>query len=1141
MPNLRGALVPWLPSWKGRRAAVAVALAVGVGLACKSAPAPTPVASVCGQHSDIESAQSLSDVYLSGGNYDEALPLLLCAVELHLKAPAPDLPAVATLRGKLGDVYLLRRNCQDAQAQYQQALDLLGQTSNPSTAALAGALDNQANGYIICGANYEKALAPLERALELRKQMLPPNPAGVAGAQQRLGVANYNLRRFDAAISHHQQALDLRSMPPADPQAVAAAHKSLGDAFRGRSDATFSADDQTQAIEHFQLALAAVPAGAKPDPVVVAGAEGGLGGVYLRLGRLDQARPHFEKALETIKAAPDAQPLEKAAALNNLAAVYLDQADYTPALDLLRQSLAILEATPGSADTATFYENLADVFLLTGESSSAQQYYQRALEMRRKDSRSGPLETATSLNSLARLYFSKKDNAQALKYAEQALTLVEDQYGAGHPATDRFLNDVARISRAGGDTARALQLYQRALAIRKASQPADHPSIATSLYNLAALHISRQEYDQALPLLKEALAIQERSLGPEHPSTAISRGNLGILYASLGDTPQALKLLDEALHVEDRVFDRVFAGASERQKLWFTQANRSTYNAALSLVNRRLSNDPAAVRFGLKLVLERKGIVLDAEAQAQAARGANLTGEALAAQQRLQQNRGALAQLVLRGPGGQSFDAFPKRIQELETLIAQDEQLLARQSSGVARLSFLREVAPDQLALRLPKDAVLVEFVRIQDWAEAAQGFGDTGRYLAFVLTPDNRVALADLGDAGRIDGAVVAALEAINSPNFVRDPAGASRQADAALTALYGLTVAPLRAHLAAQQRLIISADGELNKVPFVALRSPQGRYLIEDYIISYVATGRDLLRQAPPKASGGDLFLVADPTFDAAEVLAPLTSPVRGGRAAELRIKWPRLPGTALEAQSIPPLVTGSSKVVLTGKDATEAAVQARLSSSPPRVVHFATHGYFLKDQVVPLSRLEDLIGADSGLTTRAPEVVTLEVPSWFSADEDPEAGTRAISTMGRSLLALAGANFAVTAEPANDGILTALEITGWDLRSTELVVLSACQTALGEVSVGQGVFGLRRAFALAGAQNLVMSLWPVSDQVTLEQMQRFYQELGRGRSTADALRQAQLETIRLSPAEMQRRFGQPTAPVNVWAPFILQQTVN
>jgi CHAT domain-containing protein len=200
-----------------------------------------------------------------------------------------------------------------------------------------------------------------------------------------------------------------------------------------------------------------------------------------------------------------------------------------------------------------------------------------------------------------------------------------------------------------------------------------------------------------------------------------------------------------------------------------------------------------------------------------------------------------------------------------------------------------------------------------------------------------------------------------------------------------------------------------------------------------------------------------------------------------------------------------------VLVGEQATEGAVKAVRS---PRIMHLATHGFFLTDEELDLS--QDTRG---GFGQRD-----------LSVQARPS-GKRYENPLVRSGLAFAGANQAAQTTEGDDGILTALEITGMDLYGTELVVLSACDTGVGEIKNGEGVFGLRRAFALAGAKNLLMSLWPVSDEITAKQMKAFYQNL-QTLPPAEALRQAQLETIK----ELKAQYN-GIAPPGLWAPFILQ----
>jgi CHAT domain-containing protein len=426
----------------------------------------------------------------------------------------------------------------------------------------------------------------------------------------------------------------------------------------------------------------------------------------------------------------------------------------------------------------------------------------------------------------------------------------------------------------------------------------------------------------------------------------------------------------------------------------------------------------------------------------------------------------------------------------------------------------------------------VIEFVRIRDWDEAKKGWTDTYRYLAFVLTSDSQVTLADLGEAAPIDAAINKTLMLIDRSAYPLYLQTYARQADAALSDLYERLLQPLEAAVGTRQRLILSPDGELNRVPFAALRTPDGRYLVEQRVLSYVASGCDLLRGPTGVAPTVDLLLVANPAFDDQAVLHTAAVSGEAVRARDFAARFRQLPGTAREAQTVPPLVKGAQKQILEGKQATESAVRAVAS---PRVLHLATHGFFLQEEVFAVpERLttSTWIGEEP---TRG--LGLAQGPPALSVKGRP-AGAVA-SPMVRSGLALAGANHARTITTGDDGLLTALEVTGMNLYGTDLVVLSACQTAVGDVRVGEGVYGLRRAFVLAGARNLMMSLWPVDDELTVTQMERFYQAYGQGVSLADALRQAQLQAITELRTRTKEVVGEELAPVKLWAPFIVQQT--
>jgi CHAT domain-containing protein len=293
-------------------------------------------------------------------------------------------------------------------------------------------------------------------------------------------------------------------------------------------------------------------------------------------------------------------------------------------------------------------------------------------------------------------------------------------------------------------------------------------------------------------------------------------------------------------------------------------------------------------------------------------------------------------------------------------------------------------------------------------------------------------------------------------------------------------MVTAEIRPLLGGARHLLVSPDGALNLLPFDLLVDEEGRYLVERYQITYLTSGRDLLRLGEPFGSQSGPVIIADPDYD--EGGAPATSE-GGTRSASLgETTWRRLPGTAEEAAAITRLL--GDVTTLVGADATEEALKALHG---PRILHLATHGFFLADQIAPHGE-RGVVRVDRD----APE-------SGLTKLEDP---------LLRSGLVLSGAN--LRKSQSEDGIVTASEVSGLDLWGTKLVVLSACESGVGEVKNGRGVYGLRRTLVLAGAESLVMSLWQVADQATRDLMVRYYTYLRDGHGRTDALRRARLDLL-------------------------------
>jgi CHAT domain-containing protein len=267
--------------------------------------------------------------------------------------------------------------------------------------------------------------------------------------------------------------------------------------------------------------------------------------------------------------------------------------------------------------------------------------------------------------------------------------------------------------------------------------------------------------------------------------------------------------------------------------------------------------------------------------------------------------------------------------------------------------------------------------------------------------------------------------------------------------------------------------------------------QYLLKNYTITYVTTGRDLLRLSLSNPARQSPVLFANPNYDrgAATQIASKSPPDKENRSSadSNSLQFGPLEGTKQEAEAIMPLLKGAT--LLTQAQASENALK---QVSSPQILHLATHGFFLED--VPL------------VTPANPfdRAGTIAVP--FSGARKPSGSQE--NPLLRSGIALAGAN--QRRSGSEDGVLTALEATNLKLRGTKLVVLSACETGVGDVPNGDGVYGLRRAFVLAGSESQVFSLWKVDDYGTKELMVKYYQRLLRGEGRSEALRQVQLEML-------------------------------
>ncbi len=771
---------------------------------------------------------------------------------------------------------------------------------------------------------------------------------------------------------------------------------------------------------------------------------------------------------------------------HNLALVYKTQGDYAQAEPLFRRALPVIEKAGGAnhPDVANAADNLAAVYLQMGDYARAEPLFQRALAIREKVRGPDHPAVAYSLNNLATLYDRLGQYAKAVELHQRALAIKEKRFGTGHPEVALSLNNLARLRANQGDNEQAKQLYQRALAILEKKPGAADLDLAHSLNDLAVLYQGEGNYAQAEPFYHRSLAIWEKLLGPEHALVARSLVNLFSLHRERNDPQPAVSFLARANEISERDISRNLLAGSERQKLAYLELFPRQINNAIELHLQLAPGDPPAIRLALTTLLRRKGRTLDAMTDIIARLRRHTDAQSQVLFDQLAAARSQLAALTIRGPNPSDPARFRAQVGQLEERMEKIEGEISDRSAEFK--SSFQPVTLANVQAALPKGSVLVEFALYAPFNSQTRSFG-SARYVAYALASDGLPRWADLGKAAEIDREVDDLRRALRTPGRA-EVKRLARRVDEKL-------MRPVRALLGGAQRVFISPEGSLNLIPFAALIDERGRYLVERYSFSYLTSGRDLLRLQATAESKSQPLIVADPEFG--DIASATKQSDRGlglqanneQNAAALpglpRVSFRPLPGTAGEAQALLRILPQAR--MLTKRQATETAIK---QISSPSILHIATHGFFLKEAEAKPDQTRGLglSGADAAaISNRA-------------SSDNP---------LLRSGLVLAGAN--ERRSDNDDGIMTALEVAGLDLWGTKLVVLSACNTGVGEVKRGEGVYGLRRALVLAGAETQVISLWPVPDKGTRDLMVAYYRALQRGEGRSDALRHVQLRMLR------------------------------
>jgi CHAT domain-containing protein/tetratricopeptide (TPR) repeat protein len=959
----------------------------------------------------------------------------------------------------------------------------------------AGLQARAAQDHAGAAAHFEAAAQAYATAGDLRRE------AVVLGT---LGVAWWSAGDLEAAGRAYERALEARQRL-GDPLLVGRTLNALG-------SVAMRLSDYPQALRRYEAAR---------DVRRRIGDRGGLGvtlsyigNVHYLRGDLVAARTSYIEALEVL--GDQARPADLHPARLGLANVHWALGEYREALALYRREKDQLRAQGEARELAATQRNLAQTLRVLGDYGGALDELRQARET--QEAAGDRWELAATLNSMAIVHLDLGDLPRALDVAMQAEKVAREAGNAAELA--RILDNQALVQQLLGYAERARETYEKAHA--EALAAGDTLAVRSALVGLGHLHFEKREHEAALRRYRDALAIDLRQ---GSPLAGQDRLDIGNALARLGDLEAARREFGAAVQLgrdtgsndllwksflglaecHDRAGEldsaRVYNARaiqlleherspdlSEDKKATLLARSAFAYEAQIDVLARLHERRPERGFAALALATAEQGkaralvdLLQESHMDLSAGLDPQLVNERVEVERRLTGLQYQLRTLAARGAPADTLAALRRaRTQEEErrsTLLDR----LRRSNPRFATLDAGQPSTPAELGRDLLRDgrALLLEY-----------SLGDSASY-AWAVTKRG-VVQRRLAPRATIEAAVQRLRAALVDPT----PAG-DRGLVAASVALHDLVLAPLRDQLRGKRELYLVPDGALHLVPFEALvqRQPPGDaaagdaaaraafladlpYALDGVHVRYgpsatvlaVLQGQRGRRTAPPPA---DLLAIGAPSFDAAPAEDTTPDADGGVDPGGVRSGLVPLPHTGAEIDAIGALFAPERRTLLRGAAARERTLVEPGYLQRYRILHFATHG---------------LVDA------RRPE---------------------------RSSLALA-----FPQDPSEDGALQASEI--YQLRlDADVVVLSACETGLGQNVRGEGVLGLPRAFLFAGASSVVVSLWSVADRSTSEFMQAFYRDLVQRRlPPAAALAEARRALRR------DARFAHPF----YWAPFVV-----
>ncbi len=1018
------------------------------------------------EEKDLRYAKCLNSIgvsYENIGDYQNALKYYMQAFEnkKNILGEGPHLDYAISFTA-IGYIYSATGEYQNALKYYTQAMEIRKKALGEEHPEYIKTLNYIAYAYD-CMFDYQNALKYKMQVLEIRKKVLGEEHPDYAESLNIVGIAYGKMGDYQNALKYIKQAMAIRKKVLGDEHPdYAESLNTIGIAYDAMRDYKNALKYKIQGMEIVKKIIG-------EEHPVYATLLNNIGITYYAMGNYQNALKYVTQAMEIRRKVTGEENSDYAFSLGVIGQVYDNLGDYQNALKYSIQSMEINKKVLGEEhpDYASSLNDIGIVYCNMGDYENALKYQMQALEIRKKVLDENHHNYVMSLNNIGVVYSEMGDYQNALKYHTQALeTMVLD--------SDKVLslNNIGTVYCDMGDYQNALKYFTQASNIMKKIAGEELPDYAKLMQNIGSVYSNMGDYQNALKYHTQALEIRKKVLGENHHEYATPLNSISSIYLKTKDYANATKTNKRAFDIHKRSLINNFSFMTSHERETYWNANNKYFEATPMLVYYS-PDDTLATRTSYDVELITKGLLLASEISMtnvimESGNSALVSEYEEMRAMHLQLNKELERPIAERV---YNCDSLEKEIYKMERSIVEK----CKDFGDIT--NFIKIDWKDVQNSLKPND-VAIEFSNFTE--------NDTTKFVALVLTKSMEapacVPLFNQYDLQKLQRGVapVKTETKTDDENRGATTVAAKRQGIYESTGLYNTLWKPLEKYFPENPRIYFAPSGMLHQIAIEYAPIGDSKLISDKYEIYRVSSTRFLAMDYMPKPMKnsvlyGGVYYDSDTTTMKRESVRYATRSASYSSFADFNKDEDHgslnyLPGTKTEVEDIAGKMKGNniSTTLYEGSQANEESFKA-LSGSNISALHIATHGFFLPT--------DEKLSGDQSLI--------------------------------QSGLLLSGANLAWQNQPIpdgiEDGILTAKEISFMDLRKTDLVVLSACQTALGEIT-GEGVFGLQRGFKKAGARTLIMSLWPVDDNATLLMMTEFYSNLTNGMTKRDAFLAAQ-----------------------------------